>query len=567
VTRARAGAGTRAGGRRGPLRRVLSEPGTPYRRLALAGVLGLAAAAATIGLLAGSGYVVGRAALQPGLSALVGILAAVEVLAFLRGPLRYAERLVGHDAALRALTRWRLWLYDCLSPRVPAALAGWRSGDLLARAIDDVDALQDLYLRTLLPVAVAVGAAVIGTVAVGLILPWAALALGLPLLVALVVPALLTWRRSGDDELAALAGALSARVVDALAGAPDLLAFGADAGMFNAIEELGTRTDALERRHARLATGTTVLMQVCLAAAVTAVLATGVAAVHAHHLGQVMVAVLPLAAFATFETVPGVPVAVGRSLAVRASAERLFALEAVPVPVRDPVDPSPLAAGVPAVAFDEAALRYDPGLPRAVDGVSLRLPAGGRVAVTGSSGAGKSSLVTALLRYWPLEGGTLSLGGTDVERLLQADARGACALADQRAQMFAGSVRSNLTLGRPDATEQEISDALRTAQLEAWVAALPHGIDTPVGEDGVALSGGERRRLAVARALLAPGHVLVLDEPTSGLDPRLADELLDGVFAAAGERSILVITHRGTEAARCDTVVTLEAGRVVASPP
>ena len=561
MTRARVWGRDRAA--RGPLRRVLSEPGTPYGRLALAGLLGLAAAAATIGLLAGSGYVVGRAALRPGLSALVGILAAVEVLAFLRGPLRYAERLVGHDAALRALTRWRLWLYDCLSPRVPAALAGWRSGDLLARAIDDVDALQDLYLRTLLPVAVALGAAVIGTVAVGLILPWAALALGVPLAVALVVPALLTWRRSGDDEIAALSGSLSAQVVDALAGAPELLAFGADATMLRAVEELGGRADALERRHARLATGATLLMQACLAVAVTAVLATGVAAVHAHHLGQVMVAVLPLAALATFETVPGVPLAVARSLAVRASAERLFALEAVPVPVRDPVDPSPPVAGVPEVAFVDAALRYDPGLPPAVDGVSLRLPSGGRVAVTGSSGAGKSSLVTALMRYWPLEGGTLSLGGMDVERLLQADVRGACALADQRAQMFAGTVRSNLTLGRPDATEQAIGDALRTARLETWVAALPHGLDTPVGEDGVALAGGERRRLAVARALLAPGPVIVLDEPTSGLDPVLADELMDGVFAAAGERSILVITHRAGEAARCESVVTLEAGRVV----
>ena len=249
---------------RGPLRRVLAEPGTPYARLALAGLLGLAAAAATIGLLAGSGYVVGRAALRPGLSALVGILAAVEVLAFLRGPLRYAERLVGHDAALRALTRWRLWLYDCLSPRVPAALAGWRSGDLLARAIDDVDALQDLYLRTLLPVAIATGAAVIGTVAVGLILPWAALALGLPLLVALIVPALLTWRRGGDEEVAALAGSLSAQVVDALAGAPELLAFGAEARLLGAVEELGLRSDALERRHARLGTASTLLIQVCL---------------------------------------------------------------------------------------------------------------------------------------------------------------------------------------------------------------------------------------------------------------------------------------------------------------
>jgi thiol reductant ABC exporter CydC subunit len=550
---------------RGPLRRVLAEPDTPYGRLALAGLLGLAAAAATIGLLAGSGYVVGRAALQPGLSALVGILAAVEVLAFLRGPLRYAERLVGHDAALRALTRWRLWLYDCLSPRVPAALAGWRSGDLLARAIDDVDALQDLYLRTLLPVAIATGAAVIGTVAVGLILPWAAVALGVPLLVALTVPALLTWRRGGDREVADLAGSLSAQVVDALAGASELLAFGADAPFLGAVEELGDRSDALQRRHAHLGTATTLLMQVCLGVAVTAVLAVGVAAVHDHHLGQVMVAVLPLAAFATFETVPGVPLAVARSLEVRAAAERLFALEDVPVPVTDPARPSVPAGGVPALAFADATLRYDAGLPRALDGVSIDVPPGARVAVTGSSGAGKSSLVTALLRFWPLEAGTLSLGGRDVEQLRQADVRASCALADQRAQLFAGTVRSNLVLGRPDASDQDITDALAAARLTEWVAALPEGLETPVGEDGVAVSGGERRRLAVARALLAPGHVLVLDEPTSGLDPALADEVLGNVLVAAGDRSVLVITHRAHEAARCDETVTLEAGQVV--PP
>jgi thiol reductant ABC exporter CydC subunit len=553
-------------GTRGAIRRVLAEPGTPYGRLALAGLLGLAAAAATIGLLAGSGYVVGRAALRPSLNAIVGILAAVEVLAFLRGPLRYAERLVGHDAALRALTRWRVWLYDCLTPRVPAALAGWRSGDLLVRAIDDVDALQDLYLRTLLPVAIAVGAGVIGTVAVGVILPWAALALGLPLALALTVPALLTWRRSGDDEMADLSGALSAQVVDALSGAPELLAFGAGDASLRAVEELGARSDALERRHARLGATTALVIGVCLAAAVTGVLALGVEAVHAHRLGQVMVAVLPLAALATFETVSGVPTAVARALAVRASAERLFALEDVPIPVDDPASPETRTPGVPEVAFANAALRYGPGLPRALDGVSLRLPAGGRLAVTGSSGAGKSSLVTALLRYWPLEDGALSLGGTDVERLTQSDTRAACALADQRAQMFAGTVRSNLTLARPDATEDAIADALRAVRLDRWVATLPEGLETPVGEEGGALSGGERRRLAVARALLAPGPVVILDEPTGGLDARLADELVDGVLRAAGDRSVLIITHRDSEAARCDATVTLEGGRVVAAP-
>jgi len=553
--------------RDGSLRRVLREPGTPYGRLAVAGLLGLAAAAATIGLLAGSGYVVGRAALRPGLNAIVGILAAVEVLAFLRGPLRYEERLVGHDAALRALTRWRVWLYDRLSPRVPAALAGWRSGDLLARAIDDVDALQDLYLRTLLPVTIAVGAGVIGIVAVGLILPWAALALAVPLALALAVPTLLTWRRSGDDELAALSGTLSAQVVDALAGAPELLAFGADGAVLGAVEALGARSDALERHHARVATASALVVALCLAAAVTGVLALGVAAVHAHHLGQVMVAVLPLAVLGTFETVPGVPLAVARALAVRASADRLFALEEVPVPVRDPAAPATAATGVPEVAFEDAALRYGPGLPRALDGVTVRVPPGARVAVTGSSGAGKSSLVTALLRFWPLEDGTLSLAGTDVERLSQDAARAACALADQRAQLFAGTLRSNLTLARPDADADEVAAALRAARLDAFVATLPDGLDTPVGEDGVALSGGERRRVAVARALLAPGPVLILDEPTSGLDPGLADELMDGVLAAAGERSVVVITHRAAEAARCDATVALEAGRVVSPEP
>jgi ATP-binding cassette subfamily C protein CydC len=535
--------------RRGSLRRIVSEPGTPLGRLALAGLLGLASAAATIGLLAGSGYVVGRAALRPGLSALVGILAVVEVLAFLRGPLRYSERLVGHDAALRALTRWRVWLYDCLTPRVPAALAGWRSGDLLTRAIDDVDTLQDLYLRTALPVAVAVGATALGTVVVGLILPWAALGLGLPLAVALVVPAALTWRRGGDGEVAALAGTLSAQVVDALAGAPELLAFGADEAALAAIAQTAARTDALERRHATLATAAGLVIALCQAVALCTVLALGVASVHDHTLGQVMVAVLPLAALATFETVPGVPLAVARALAVRAAADRLFALEAVAIPVVDPPSPSTVRAGGPDVTFAGASLRYADTLPCALDGIDLDLAAGHTLAVTGSSGAGKSSLVNALLRFWPLERGTLSVGGTDVAQLRQGDVRAACALADQRAQLFAGTVRANLTLGRPDADDDAIDDALRAAQLDRFVASLPAGLDTPVGDDGVALSGGERRRLAVARALLAPGPVLPLDGALA--------------LAARDGRSVLVITHREEEAARCERTVVLEAGRMV----
>ena len=548
------------------LRRILADPGTPKARLAVAGSLGLGSAAATIGLLAGSGYVLGRAALRPGLGALAGILAAVEVLAFLRGPLRYEERLVGHDAALRALATWRLWLYDRLAPRVPAALAGWRSGDLLARAVDDVDAMADLYLRTVLPVTIAVAAALLGTVAVGFVVPWAAAALGVPLAVALVLPAVLVWRGFAEGDLAALNGEVSAGVVDALHGAAELLAFGADTAALDALDALGRRADALERRHARLLAGAGVVMQVCVAAAVAGVTAVGVAAVHDHRVGQVMVAVLPLAVLGTFEAVVAVPLAVARAQGVRASAQRLLHLDEVPIPVTDPVSTVGAPLGVPDVLFDRASLRYATGLPRALDGVSFDLPPGGRLAVTGSSGAGKSSLVNALLRYWPLEEGSLLLGDTDVTQMAQADVRAACALADQRAQLFAGTLRSNLVLGRPDASDDDIAAALEVACLAEWVGTLPLGLDTPVGE-GVELSGGERRRLAVARAVLAPGPVLVLDEPTSGLDPPLADAVLTGVLAgaAASGRSVLLVTHRQAEAARCEAGLALESGRVVSS--
>jgi ATP-binding cassette, subfamily C, bacterial CydC len=546
-----------------PIRRVLAEPGTPYGRLALAGLLGLASSAATIGLLAGSGYLIGRAASRPGLGSLVGILAGVEVLAFLRGPLRYAERLVGHDATLRALARWRVWLYDCLTPRVPAAVAGWRSGDLLTRAIDDVDTLSDLYLRTLLPLAIALGTASLGLVVVGLILPVSALALGLPLAIACTVPPVLAWRGSGSDEAAELAGTLSAHIVDSVHGAPDLLAFGADEAMRERLELLSDRSDALDRRQATGNAVASVLTQLCLGAAVVAVLAVTVNAVHDHHLNPVMVAVLPLAALATFEPVPGLAAAAARARAVGASARRLLALDAVPVPVVDPAVTTPLRPGAPDVSFADASLRYAPSLPRALDGVTLRIPAGARVAITGSSGAGKSSLVNALLRFWPLEEGTVALADIPLDQLAQADVRATCALVDQRAQLFAGSVRSNVTLGRPDATDTEVAAALAAAQLDEWVASLPSGLDTPVGDEGVSVSGGERRRLAVARALLAGGPVLILDEPTGGLDIPLADRLLADVLDAADQRSVLLITHRAGEAARCATTITLDAGRVV----
>lgn len=548
------------------LRRLAQISAPPWGRLALATLLGVAAAMATVGLLAGSGYVVDRAAFRPGLGAIAGLLAAVEVLAFLRGPLRYGERLVGHDAAFRALTGWRVWLYDRLEPLSPAGLRAWRSGDLLSRATDDVDTLQDLYLRGLLPVAVTAAAATLAVVVVAVILPVAGVVLAACLLVALVVtPVVAVATRPARGREAALRGALAAEVVDLVQGAPDLLAFGREAQLLDRVAAAERELTRLARRRALTAGASSAVVTLCVGAAVVGVLAVGVAAVHAHHMEAVMLAVLPLAAVGAFEPVPALAMAALRTGEVVAAGRRLLALEAVPVPVTDPQQPEALPEGCPRVALAEAHLRYGPDLPWALHGLSLAVEPGARTAVVGASGAGKSSLVNVLLRYWPLASGTASLGGVSLDRLAQADVRQAVALVDQDAHLFAGTIRQNVALARPTATDDEVAEAVRLAQLEGWVGTLPDGLDTPVGEQGARVSGGQRQRIALARALLTGAPVLVLDEPTAGLDEPTAGRLLADVLAASEGRSVLLVTHRQQDLAGFGDVVVMDRGRVTGS--
>ena len=260
---------------------------------------------------------------------------------------------------------------------------------------------------------------------------------------------------------------------------------------------------------------------------------------------------------------PALAAAALRAGDVVAAGRRLLELAAVPVPVTDPPDPSHVPEGCPGLALEQARLRYGPDLPWALHDASLDAPAGARTAVVGASGAGKSSVVNALLRFWPLASGSASLGGTAVDRLAQADVRRAVALVDQDARLFAGTVRDNVVLGRPGASDEEVARAVRLAQLEAWVATLPEGLATPVGEQGARVSGGQRRRIALARALVTGAPVLLLDEPTAGLDDATASRLLADVLAAGRHRTVLMITHREEDLAGFDHVVVMDRGRVV----
>jgi ATP-binding cassette, subfamily C, bacterial CydC len=549
-----------------PLVRVLAI-GAPDGRRFLAGTaLASAAALCTVGLLACSGALIDKAALRPPLYTLTLLMAAVQLLALGRGPLRYLERLVSHDAALGALGRVRLWLYDEVAPRSPAGVAGWRNGDLLARATADVDLLQDVYLRGVAPLATALVTSVVTVVAVALVLPTGALALGTCLLVGTVAASGLAWvrsRRTGAGE-GALRGALAADVVELLVAAPDLVAMGRDE------EYLGRvlATDAaLERRARRRSWSDGAVAAVVVAATGAAVIGTLVAAtdaIAAHRLPAFMVAVLPLAALGAFEVVLPAADAVSRLADHTEAAERLVSVADLDVPVVDPADPEPLPEGT-GIALEDVVLRYRADGPRALDGLDLDVPAGSRVAVVGPSGAGKSSIVNVLLRFWGLESGTAELGGTPLDRLAQDDVRTRIGWVGQDAHLFPTTIGGNIAVARPGATADQVAAAARGAQLGPWIDSLPLGLDTPVGERGTQLSGGQRQRVALARALLAGAPVLVLDEPTSGLDRPTARRLLHDVLAATEGSTVVLITHRDEDLVGVDRVVAVDDGRVVAA--
>jgi thiol reductant ABC exporter CydC subunit len=545
------------------LRRLVSVSPPPWRRLGAAIGLGVLASGATIGLLAGSGALVDKAATRPGLGAIAGLLAVVEVIAFARAPLRYAERLCAHDAGFRALARWRVWLFDRLEPLSPAALRTWRSGDLARRAVADVDALSDLYLRALGPLVLAIVVAALATCVVGVLVPGAAIVLGVALAVALVGAPAIAWSaRQGDTERA-VAGILGADVVDLVQGAPELIAFGRADAQLDRIETGAQRLSAMARRRARAGGAIGALVALCMGGAATGVLALAVAALRGHRLEPIMLAVLPLTALGSFEIVPPLAAAASGLAEVVAAGRRLLALADRPPPVTDPAQPLTPPTGRVEVRMQEARLRYADDLPYALDGVSLSMPPGSATALVGPSGAGKSSVVNALLRFWPLEAGRVTADGVPLELVAQRDARGLFAVVDQDALLFAGTIRENVTFGRPDASGTDIERAVRSAQLDAWVADLPHGLDTPIGERGALLSGGQRQRVALARALLTDRPVLLLDEPSAGLDEAMAGRLLDDVLDAAGTRAVLVISHRANEIGRFARVVTIEGGRVV----
>jgi len=554
---------------RRPLLRLLQLARPMRAQLLLSVLAGAAATGCGVALLAVSGFLLARASEHPSIVVLSVAIVAVRGLSVGRGVFRYLERLTSHDVAFRILADIRMAIYRRLERLAPSGLAAFRSGDLLARLISDVDATQDLFLRGIGPplVAALVGAGAV-TACLFILAPAAGvLALGL-VTAGAVVPALaVAASRRAARVTAPARGELGATLTDLLSGAAELHAFGAQEAGLTAVTAADQQLTSLARRSAAAAGLGSGLMAAVSGLALWGVLFLGVAAVAGGTLTRVPLAVLTLTALAAFEAVTALPAAALQLGEARASARRIGAVLDTPDPVRDPAAPRPLPAGPVRVCLRGVQVRYQPDGPLVLDGFDLDLKPGRRVALVGPNGAGKSTVAAVLLRFWDPAAGSVTLAGADGDRAGLAcyaadDVRTVIGGCPQDPHIFDATVRENLRLARPDAGDDELAAAAASARLLPWIQSLPRGWDTRVGPRGAAMSGGERQRLALARALLADPDLLILDEPTAHLDPEAASALTADLLAATAGRSTLLITHDFEGLDQVDEIIVLDRGQV-----
>ena len=559
------------------LRGILAVAPPRRGRLALSVALGAGAVLAAVGLLTTSGYLISRAAQRPEILALAVAIVGVRFFGIARALLRYAERLVSHDLAFRSLTDLRAHLFRRLVPLVPAGLPGLGRGELLGRFVGDVDSLQDLYLRGLAPPAVAVVAGGGAVLVAFLILPAAALVLGLALLAAGVLAPLATRaanRRAGRRQ-AATRARLGAEVVEIATGSAEIAVAGRAEDWTRRVEGSGAELARLQRRDALgggLAAG---LLTAIAGVAVVAVLAVAIPAHSSGALAGVMLAALALLAMAAFESVAPLGAAAAGLDACAAAATRVEAVLDHEPPVREPAQPRPAvepSSRYPGASlhapgslrFEGVRFRYEESGPWVLDRVDLALSPGRSVALLGPSGAGKSTLAELAVRFRDPSAGRIELGGVPLAELAGDDVRAAVRLAPQDAYLFTSTLRDNVALGRSGADDASIRAALAAVGLGPWLDSLPDGLDTEVGEAGARVSGGQRQRIAAARLFLARAEFLVFDEPTAHLDPAGAADLQRRIAALAvpGGPGVLVITHERAALEAFDEVLELRAGRV-----
>ena len=529
----------------------------------LAGILvSIVAALAGLALLAFAGRGVTEGVTEAAIFAggAGAALVWLRVFALLRPVARYLDRLVAHAAAFRALADTRVWFFRRLAERLPSGVGFRRTGDLLGRLVSDIDALDRVYLGVLVPAASAAAVVLAIALVLGALSPVLALLVAAPLALALLLPPLLApGAAEAGQRVAAAQGSLRAAAVDPLTGIEDTLSAGAEPVAARRVAAEGAALSAAQRALARRGALGGAAGLVLTQAALLGALAWGLASGQAAAAGAVLALFLAVAAAETLGLMPRAGAALA---AAAASARRLFEAADATAPVVEPARPALPPAGH-AIRLEGVHFTWAPDRPPVFDGLDLEVPEGARVALLGPSGVGKSTLAALLLKLAAPQAGRIRLGGADIATLAADDVRARIACLTQDARLFDDTIEANLRLARPDAEAAALWRALDAAGIGELVRTLPEGLATRCGEAGARFSGGQARRLALARALLSEAPVLILDEPAAGLDRDTERAFLETLGEATAGRTVILIVHRLIGVERPTRILRLAAGRAL----
>ncbi|MBV7403673.1 cysteine/glutathione ABC transporter ATP-binding protein/permease CydC [Enterobacter sp. ENT03] len=534
--------------------------------LTLGVVLAIVTLLASIGLLTLSGWFLSASAVV-GVAGLYSFnymlpAAGVRGAAITRTAGRYFERLVSHDATFRVLSHLRVATFSKLLPLSPAGLARFRQGDLLNRVVADVDTLDHLYLRVISPLVGALVVIIVVTLGLGVLDVTLALTLGGIMLLTLCLLPPLFYRlgKPTGEKLTSLRGQYRQHLTAWLQGQAELTIFGASQRYREQMENTELSWHDAQRRQSELTALSQAVMLLISGFAVIAMLWLAAGGVGGNTQPGALIALFVFCALAAFEALAPVTGAFQHLGQVIASACRITEITDCPPEVTFPAGES----AVPAqgdLRLSAVSFTYPQQVQPALNAVSLNVTAGQRVAILGRTGCGKSTLLQVLTRAWDPQQGEILLNGQPLASFSEAALRAAISVVPQRVHLFSATLRDNLLLASPAATDEALATVLSQVGLEKLLA--DDGLNSWLGEGGRQLSGGELRRLAIARALLHDAPLFLLDEPTEGLDATTESQILDLLIDVTKDKTVLMVTHRLRGLSQCDQIIVMDNGEII----
>ncbi len=528
--------------------------------MALAALIGFATTGSSIGLLMTSGYIIAKAALQPPMAALQLSILGVRVFGLARGVLRYAERLISHNITFKILAKLRLWFYDAIEPLAPARLMHFKSGDLLQRIVDDIQSLENIYTRVLGPPLTALLVALLMWFLLGMYSLQAALLIMLfHLLAGIGVPLLTTWLSRGLSV-----GVMNHKTVqqilalDLFQGIGELQVYGKLPEHLAQMRSAEKSKLLLQRKNALIEGMHDSLTGMLMNGAVIAILWALIPAVSSGGMNGISLAIITLAVIASFEPFLPLPATVKHLEADKHAGERLFEILDAKPETEAPAIPLPFPSNHD-IRVEHLSFTYPGSLSKTLDSISFSLPVGQHIALVGPSGAGKSTITSLFMRFWNSTEGQITLGGLNINLFDPEEVRRNISLVSQRTYLFAETIRENLLLAKPNASDEELKNALSAAGLSQFTSKL----DEWTGQHGMKLSGGERQRIAIARILLQNAPIVILDEATANLDGVTEREVTETLKTISAGKTLITITHRLKGMEQYDRILVLEKGKIV----